>query len=145
MTFPRFELVDHPTNLNYTETNPHPKKERHGDCGVRAISLALNIPYEEVWTEATKIKRQFRGKKSKVTANYGLGRRELWYTLIALGHGNWKFKSTPNKYFTLRNLPDLCIALVPGHWTTVKSGEVYDSWDCRGKRLKQLRGYFAPK
>ena len=137
--------ITHKTNLGFTEANPHPKNEKHGDCGTRAISLATNTPYEKVWDTATKIKRDFRGKKSKVTADDGLSKKELFHTLIALGFGHWRYKNTPDKYFTARNLPNVCIAFVPQHWTTVKDGKVIDSFDCRGKRLRRLNGYFFPK
>ena len=35
----------HPTGLHFFKRNPHPKKEDHGDCAVRAIALATDTEY----------------------------------------------------------------------------------------------------
>ena len=38
----------HPSGLHHMRRNPHPKKEDHGDCGVRAITLATGMDYSRV-------------------------------------------------------------------------------------------------
>ena len=38
----------HPSGLHHMRRNPHPKKEDHGDCGVRAIVLATGMDYSRV-------------------------------------------------------------------------------------------------
>tara|TARA_R100001443_G_scaffold61729_2_gene71837 strand:- start:2618 stop:3115 length:498 start_codon:yes stop_codon:yes gene_type:complete len=147
----------HPTGLHYFHRNPHPKKERHGDCGVRAICLALDLPYNKVWRAATKAKRQIspyyydqwgQRKKSKVTATWSLSRRELERTLSILDFWNWNYYRIPSSktdraIFKSKNFPRHCIAHQNRHWVAVKNDAIWDSWDSRGKRNKELKGYFA--
>ena len=36
---------------HYTEVNPNPKEKKVGDCTVRAISLAMNQPWEDIYLD----------------------------------------------------------------------------------------------
>ena len=94
-----FPKSSHHSGLRFMIRNPHPKKERHGDCGVRAISLALNLDYNKVWNAATKMKQMnapvyeynYGGgyveyKQSKATATRGLSKTDLVDTLGYLGY-----------------------------------------------------------
>jgi len=149
----------HPTGLHFFHRNPHPKKESHGDCGVRAICLALDLPYNKVWRAATKAKREMnphyydqygRKKKSKVTATCSLTRRELDRTLSILGEWNWNYYRIPSSrtdrtVFKADNFPSHCIVAQANHWVAVKDDAIWDTWDSRGKRPKRIEGYFATK
>ena len=143
----------HPTGLHFYKRNPNPKKERHGDCGVRAISLALDLPYNKVWRAATQAARsndpvwrypgERKWRRSKATANSGLSRTDMIDTLSALRIFNWDYIKVPEgTKFVAGNFPDHCIANLASHYVAVKDGAIWDTWDSRGKRPKKLKGYF---
>ena len=153
------------SGLHYMRRNPHPKKERHGDCGVRAICLALDLDYNKVWNAATKMKQMnaptycynYGGgyveyKKSKATATRGLSKTDLVDTLGYLGYKAEYVCLTKHRnqdrstwfYFNKMHLPKQpCIVHVPNHWIAVKEGAIWDTWDSRGSRPKKLRGFVA--
>jgi len=156
-----FPKSSHHSGLRVMIRNPHPKKERHGDCGVRAICLAFDLDYNKVWNAATKMKQMnaplykynYGGgyveyKKSKATATRGLSKTDLIDTLAFLNI-DAVYKTTAYKeigrdiqmYFHAGNLPERCIAHIPRHWVAVKNGSIWDSYDSRGTRLRKLRGY----
>ena len=146
-----FPKSSHQSGLHYFRRNPHPKKEDHGDCGVRSICLAFDLPYKKVWTAATKVKRQLAGsyydqwgrkKKSQVTATWSMTKSELIRTLWELDIHDWEWTPYHSK-FAAKNLPAHCIAAQAEHWVCVKDGAIWDSWDSRGKRAKRLEGYFS--
>ena len=145
----------HPTGLHFFRRNPNPKKERHGDCGVRAISLALDLPYNKVWNAATQATRRntpdwrYSGGwnsewiKSKATANSGLTRTDMIDTFSILRIFNWDYVKAPvGTKFVAGNFPDHCIANLASHYVAVKDGAIWDTWDSRGKRAKMLKGFF---
>lgn len=152
-----FPKSSHHSGLRFMKRNPHPKKERHGDCGVRAICLAFDLPYQYVWNIATRMKRlnadgyfDYYGnyRKSMKSATWGLGRKELMDTLECLDI-DAVYKETHMTdcegehyhYFANCNLPDRCIAHVPMHWVAVKDGAIWDTYDSRGTRPRKLKGY----
>ena len=53
-----FPKSSHQSGFRLMLRNPHPKKERHGDCGTRAICLALGLDYKTVWQFATNRKQE---------------------------------------------------------------------------------------
>mgnify|MGYP003116277368 FL=1 len=137
----------HQSGLHFMRRNPHPKKENHGDCGVRAICLALDLPYNKVWKAATKAKRQL-DPKTKATADWSLSKLELEFTLTNLREWDWSYYKiakghTSRKWFHADNFPKHCIVLQASHWVCVKDGAIWDSWDSRGSRPKKIEGYFA--
>ena len=157
-----FPKSSHQSGLRFMIRNPHPKKERHGDCGVRAICLAFDLDYNKVWKAATKAKqmnapayaisngrgRGYKIVKSKATATWGLSKTDLIDTLAFLNI-DAVYKTTAYKeigrdiqmYFHAGNLPERCIAHIPRHWVAVKNGSIWDSYDSRGTRPRKLRGY----
>ena len=121
--------------------NPHPKKERHGDCGTRAICLALGIDYQTVWQFATN-RKQRNNPYSQATATWGLSKTDLMDTLSDLGIDNsYTCLKTFDFKFNKENVPPLCIAHLPRHWVAVRDGAIWDSYDSRGTRPRKLRGY----
>ena len=141
--------------------NPHPNKERHGDCGTRAICLAYDLDYKEVWDRATYQKRidsyyydQWgQRRQSYRSADWGLSKQDLLATLryfdldvtyVRLTGYDNKDKSTW-LYFNQDNLPKTCIAHIPNHWVAVRDGAIWDTYDSRGKRPRKLRGYVCLK
>ena len=86
LTFPK---SSHHSGLRVMLRNPHPKKERHGDCGTRAICLAYGLDYKEVWNKATRNKRAGsyyydqwgQRKQSAKSADWVLSKKDLISTL----------------------------------------------------------------
>ena len=149
-----FPKSSHQSGFRLMLRNPHPKKERHGDCGTRAICLALGLDYQKVWNAATKMKQmnaptyrynygyKVEYRKSMATATWGLGRRDLMDTLSYLGiDSSWTDMKTFNFMFNKDNVPPHCIAMLPRHWVAVRDGAVWDSYDSRGTRARKLKGY----
>ena len=149
--------TSHPTGLHFFCRNPHPKKEDHGDCGVRAITLATDTEYKYVKNHAddSVIQRHDGdeptwGYKKYMTSYGGMYDHEVTSTLNALAKGiNFKLKNwihIPIKTtFHKDNLPDVCIVEQSDHYVAVKHGAIYDSWDSRGKtkKLKSVRSVFC--
>ena len=143
----------HPTGLHFYRRNPNPKKEHHSDCGTRAICLALNLPYNKVWKAATKAVRDttpkyryhpnMAWKTTKATANGGLTKWALTNALYNLNIYDWEYKTTRDTMFLKGNFPDHCIANLADHYVAIKDGAIWDTWDCRGKRPKILKGYWS--
>ena len=149
-----FPKSSHQSGFRLMLRNPHPKKERHGDCGTRAICLALGLDYQKVWNAATKMKQmnaptyrynygyKVEYRKSMATATWGLGKRDLMDTLGYLGiDSTWTDMKTFNFMFNKDNVPPHCIAMLPKHWVAVRDGAVWDSYDSRGTRARKLKGY----
>ncbi len=150
-----FPKSSHQSGLRLMLRNPHPKKERHGDCGTRAICLALGLDYQTVWNAATKMKQMnaptvrtnYGGgyvtySRSKATATWGLGKKDLMDTLSYLGiDSTFTNMKTFDFKFNKENIPSHCIALLPMHWVAVRDGAVWDTYDSRGTRPRKLRGY----
>jgi len=156
-----FPKSSHHSGLRYMKRNPHPKNERHKDCGVRAICLAFDQDYEKVFDIASRCKRINRPDtsywsvskqdyiyKSTPDASKGLNKESCLDTLDELGL-DVVYKDTTMTdqdgehylYFYSGNLPDRCIAHVNRHWVAVRDGAIWDTWDSRGKRKKKLYGY----
>ena len=157
----QFPKSSHHSGLRMMLRNPHPNKERHGDCGTRAICLAYDLDYKDVWNRATYHKRidsyyydQWgQRRQSYRSADWGLGKSELLATLryfdldvtyVSLTGYDNKDKSTW-LYFNQDNLPKTCIAHIPNHWVAVREGAIWDTYDSRGKRPRKLRGYVCLK
>lgn len=129
--------------------NPNPLKEQHGDCGTRAVCLALDLPYQPTWREITALIRKHETRyrygewaETKATADGGTSRGILQRYLA---QHRWVYQRAPaGTLFKADNMPPLCIAHQAGHWVCVKDGAVWDSWDSRGKRSKKLLGWFCP-
>ena len=156
-----FPKSSHQSGLRFMNRNPHPKKERHGDCGVRAICLAFDLDYDKVWKRATSNKRNNAPvycysdgtgshyyERSKATATWGLSKDDLIETLqdfdLDVVYKKTAYKEQGRNvhlYFNECNLPNRCIAHIPRHWVAVRDGAIWDTWDSRGKRLRKLRGY----
>ena len=138
-----FPKSSHQSGLRLMLRNPHPKKERHGDCGTRAICLALGLDYKTVWQFATN-RKQRNNPWSQATATWGLSKEDLMDTLSDMSiDSRFTNLKTFDFKFNKDNVPPHCIALLPRHWVAVRDGAVWDSYDSRGTRPRKLRGYVS--
>ena len=130
----------HHTGLHYVEHDVRPEgKDRAGDCVTRAIVMATDADYDDVWEYFTNLKKSKGNKRG--TADTGVNHIDAKRYLLL--HG-FRYTSCPSgTKFIAANLPAECIVNLPGHYTYVKNGVVYDTYDCRGKRKRRLEGYFT--
>ena len=132
----------HHTGLQFVEHNARPNEctDCIGDCVTRSIVIATDLSYYTVWQYFTDHKRDNGNKRG--TANNGVQHSTAKKYLQSLG---WTYTvCPPNTKFIADNLPPECIVNIPGHYTYVKNGIVYDTYDCRGKRKRRLEGYYTP-
>ena len=157
MTTTVLPKTSHPSGLHFFRRNPHPSKERHGDCCVRAITLATDTEYKYVKFAADDAVIQRHdgdeptwGYKKYMTSYGGMYDHEVTATINNLAKGiNFKLRHwkhiTLNTTFHVDNLPEVCIVEQSDHYVAVKNGAIYDSWDSRGKtkKLKKVRSVYC--
>ena len=87
----------HPSGLHFFKRNPHPKKEDHGDCAVRAIALATNTEYWLVkhYADDAVVQRHdgdepVWGYKRYQTSYGGMTRQEMTSTINDMAKSNRK-------------------------------------------------------
>jgi len=140
----------HPTGLAFMCRNPHPKREHHGDCGVRSVCLALDLSYSDVWFALLKDQRESvswpcgdgEWRYCGGTPTGGLKPSVLQRFLRKYG---WlRTPCATGTKFKASNLPPLCIAELASHFVCVRDGAIWDTWDSRGKRPKKLVAFYAP-
>ena len=149
-----FPKSSHPTGLHFFRRNPHPKKEDHGDCGVRAITLATGTDYERVrfyadrWIQENDYlySEPCWGYRTRYKTCYsGMTAGDMTSILVDIGRSyNKKLRGWNHHRFSsvfhVDKLPSVCIVEQSQHFVAVKDGAIYDSWDSRGKtkKLKQV-------
>jgi hypothetical protein len=154
-----FPKSSHPSGLHFFTRNPHPKKEDHGDCGVRALTLATGTDYSRVKFYADKwiqendyeYSEPCWGYRTRYKTSYGgmtAGDMTSVIYQIARSYNtklrNWYHHSLRTT-FHLDNLPSVCIVEQCQHFVCVKDGAIYDSWDSRGKtkKLKEVKSVWC--
>ena len=148
----------HPSGLHYMRRNPHPKKEDHGDCGVRAITLVTGLDYLRVkfyadrWLQETDYSEPCWGYRTRYKTAYGgMTRGDMTSILHDIGrsHNTALRRWSCRRYETVfhkDNLPSICIVEQAQHFVAVNHGAIWDSWDCRGKtkKLKKVECIWCP-
>lgn len=117
--------------IGYLNKNVNPKGKKTGDCVIRAISLALDKNYEQVYKELFEL---------SLKTGYMINdkRNEEKY-IISNGFVKHKQPKKPNgKKYTVGEIDKLCknpVILVScaRHLTVVLNGMLTDIWDCRAK------------
>lgn len=113
------------------DTTSKYKNQRAGDCVVRSISLALELPWEQVFDDLCKIARKmYRMPNDKAVYGKYLEQR------------GWKKMPAPRKEDNHRYLAlEFCKKLVPEHNRAIAhvggyhlscfiAGKIHDIWDC---------------
>ena len=149
----------HPTGLHYMRRNPHPKKEDHGDCGVRAITLATGTDYSRVkfyadrWIQENdyEYSEPCWGYRTRYKTSYGgMTAGDMTSILHAIGRSyntdlrRWSYHGLTTE-FHVDKLPSTCIVEQCQHFVAVTHGAIWDSWDSRGKtkKLKEVHGIWC--
>ena len=120
-----------------------------GDCVVRAIAIATNKPYKEVYDTINKIAKDERITKRGIKSNSrtGVSRKTCNTYLEGLG---WRWTATMHIgqgcKVHLRNneLPSgKLIVRLSKHLTAVVNGVIQDTFDCSRKGTRCVYGYWA--
>ena len=109
------------------------KKDRTGDCTIRAIAIATKTDYKVVWDARFELGHQMGHlpNDKRVTESY----------LESLGWvKNKPIRQSNGRKYKVRNLPIIVMEEFYGysfifhtskHWTAIVNVMVYDTWDCR--------------
>lgn len=114
------------------------RKGSAGDCGVRAMAIALDLSYEECYCKLAQANKDAGGKKS---ARNGL--KKSVYEKVLSRHG-WVWHSAPKFEGRKARCGDMpqgrVIVRMARHFAAVIDGVLYDTWDSRDK---MVYGYWA--
>lgn len=123
------------------------KAENVGDCVTRAIAHATGIDYKEVYDNLNKLAKKERLGKHKISnSRSGVRRTTARKYLESLG---WVWKPTMRigqgcaVHLREDELPKgNLIVSVSKHFTCVKDGVLYDTYDCTRGGTRCVYGYF---
>lgn len=112
--------------MGYIPTNPNPNNNHTGDCVIRAISIAENKDWDDVYVEL-----MVKGyvMKDMIESN------ELWSSYLhQLGYSRYIIPNTCPDCYTVREFaadnPVGTFILGTGtHAVAVIDGDYYDTWD----------------
>lgn len=113
--------------MSFIPTNPNPKNARVGDCVVRAIAIATNKSWEEVYTRLSVYGFQMCDMPSS-NAVWGKYLKDLGYERGIVPD------TCPDDCYTVANFcrdnPSGIFILGTGeHVVAVSDGDYYDTWD----------------
>ena len=115
------------------------KANNVGDCAVRAIAIAMNKDYKEVYNDLKKLNKGQscrNGTPKKVDRKYILSQGWIWYG-VNRGAGE-------SCRLTKEDLPKgrTLIVAVSKHLTCVKDGVIFDTFDCSRDGERTVYGYY---
>ena len=117
--------------IDYECKNVNPKGKKTGDCVVRALSLAMNMDYVEVYKALFEL---------SLKTGYIVNDKRVEEKFLAqCGFVKHKQPKKPSgKKYLVGEFDKLCREIVivvscAHHLTVVLNGVLTDSWDCRGK------------
>lgn len=117
--------------VKFIKSNPHPTGKKIGDCVVRAIAIAENKKWIDVYKALCEIGIEiFEMPNAKPTYELYL-LRNGWNKQKMPKHQNGKRMKLAE--FIDQNPSKLFIANVVSHVATVEKGELLDTWDCSRK------------
>lgn len=109
--------------MMYKYFNIEPNEERINDCVIRAISLALALPYDEV----VKMLYENGLCNSCDSINFEC------YSKMLDKLGYKQIMCEGLKVEDIAKLGDVMLIRIDGHLTCSIDGCIYDIWDCRNK------------
>lgn len=112
--------------MGFIPTNPNPNNNHTGDCVIRAISIAENKDWDDVYVE---LMVKGYAMKDMIESN------ELWNSYLhKLGYKRYIIPDTCPDCYSVREFamdhPEGTYILGTGtHAVTVIDGDYYDTWD----------------
>jgi len=123
-----------------------------GDCFCRAIAIATELPYQEVYdliNSKSKSERKGKRKRGKSSARTGVYKQTIHKIMDNLG---WEWTPTMfigkgcKVHLKAEELPmGRLIVNVSKHITCVIDGVVNDTYDCSRNGTRCVYGYFIKK
>ena len=118
----------YPDHEHFTFYNANPHNRITTDCVIRALSTALNIPYNQVVMDMAEL--QCKTGFDPSTPNT--------YTKYLEKHGSIKYpqlKHIDGTKYMVKEFVDLhptgtYLLNLAHHLTTLRDGKIYDIWDC---------------
>lgn len=115
---------------HFSYSNPNPKDKKVGDCTIRAISLATNKPWEDVYLELCIEGYIICDMPSS---------NDVWGSYLI--NKGWKYHRLQDSCPFCYTLNDFCkdypkgtyIVATGSHVICVKDGIYYDTWDSGDK------------
>lgn len=129
-------------------------KRTTGDCGVRAIAIATQKPYMEVYNIIKEFGRSGQGYKNRrngitSTVHRGIWQKDMRKIMASL---NWEWIPTMfigvgcTVHLNTKELPnDRIICNVSKHYTAVINGIINDTYDCSRYGNRCVYGYYIKK
>lgn len=115
--------------MKFIKSNPHPTGKKIGDCVVRALAIANNKKWIEVYRELCEIGQELKDMPNSKSV----------YEKYLVNHG-WKKQAMPKNNGRRIKLCDwadaqdgLFIASVVKHLTVVEDHTLLDTWNCGNK------------
>lgn len=110
----------------YIHYNPNPMSRKVGDCSIRAVSKALNVPWEEAYDMVSDAGFAMGDMPSSDAVWGAVLRRNGFYRDVIPN----TCPDCYNAYDFSRDHPNGVYVLgFGGHVATVVDGNIYDSWD----------------
>ena len=119
--------------MEFIKTNVNPRQIKVNDCVIRAISIATDKTWKDVYYDLVKIGAELYmiAYDKQVYERY---LKELVFTKHKMP------KKDNGKRFTIKEFADLhpndaMIITIANHMTYVESDRMYDLWDCSRKSI----------
>ena len=123
-----------------------------GDCFTRAVAIAAELPYQEVYNTANEFgqrERMSKRRKSKSSARTGVhgptARRIMeslkfgWTPTMGIGTG-CQVHLKPDELPSGR-----IVVSLSGHYAAVVDGVLHDTYDCSREETRCVYGYWTVK
>lgn len=120
------------------------RRGRVGDCVCRAIAIATEQPYEQIYKTLNELCKPFRETPRSRTPSCQFGMPGKVYQPFLEGQG-WCFHKLPDyAQFNASNVPQEGVSIISlyGHIATVKHGVIRDTFDCSYKGIARIYGFY---
>lgn len=122
--------------MNWLEKNVNPKNKKTCDCVVRALSVALDKPYEEMYRELFEY---------SLKVGWFISDIRTYEHYLKHVHGIQKVpqpRKSGGGWFTIAEYfrgeiasGKTYIVSTRGHLTVIKDGTLVDSWNCKYEKI----------
>jgi len=110
----------------YIYTNPNPEHKKIGDCVIRALSIALGLPWEKIYVDLCKLGLEMADLPNSNT---------VWGAYLK--KNGYEREVIPNTCPDCYTIRDFCmdhphgvyIVCTGSHVVAVTGGNICDSWD----------------
>ena len=127
-------------------------KGKTGDCVPRAIAIAAQLPYREVYealSEGSRNQRDTKHSTRKSSARNGVSVKRKWFKDYMAAQG-WAYVPTMTigsgcrVHLRADELPHgRLVVQVSKHYTAVVDGVIHDTYDCSRDGTRCVYGYWT--